>query len=168
MNVSCSTCCQKNMGSVGEQDLKHREPGAAGGLVAKSCLTLVTSQTIVRQAPLSLGLPRQEYWSGLPFPSLEDLSDPGIEPWSPALQVDSYSGATRETVRDNWSNSALMHTAYSHKCPVLVFLSGWESHENGIYQDSCVYRMKNCSRCHKLWVKVPFFTHPNYQKQKLN
>ena len=49
-----------------------------------------------------------------------------------------------------------------------LFLSGWESHENGIYQDSCVYRMKNCSRCHKLWVKVPFFTHPNYQKQKLN
>ena len=34
-----------------------------------------------------------------------------------------------------------------HTC---LFLSGWESHENGIYQNSCVYRMKNCSRCHKL------------------
>ena len=32
---------------------------------------------------------RQEYWSGLPFPSLEDLPYTGIEPWSPALQVDS-------------------------------------------------------------------------------
>ena len=39
-------------------------------LVSKSCLTLVTSCIIAGQAPLSLGFPRQEYWSGLPFPSL--------------------------------------------------------------------------------------------------
>ena len=32
---------------------------------------------------------KQEYWSGLPFPSLGDLPDPGIEPWFPALQADS-------------------------------------------------------------------------------
>ena len=37
------------------------------------------------QAPLSMGFSRQEYWSGLPFPSPEDLPDPGIEPRSPAL-----------------------------------------------------------------------------------
>ena len=37
-----------------------------------------------RQAPLSLGFSRREYWSGLPFPSLGDLPDPGIEPESPA------------------------------------------------------------------------------------
>ena len=41
------------------------------------------------QAPLSMGFPRQEYWSGLPFPSPGGLSDPGMEPGSPALQVDS-------------------------------------------------------------------------------
>ena len=35
------------------------------------------------------GISRQEYWSGLPFPSLGDLPDPGIEPGSPALQADS-------------------------------------------------------------------------------
>ena len=40
------------------------------------------------QAPLSMGLPRQEYWSGLPFPFPGDLPDPGMEPGSPALQVD--------------------------------------------------------------------------------
>ena len=40
-------------------------------------------------AYLSMGFPRQEYWSGLPFPIPVDLSDPGIEPVSPALQVDS-------------------------------------------------------------------------------
>ena len=37
------------------------------------------------QAPLSVGFSRQEYWSGVPFPSPGDLSDPGIEPRSPAL-----------------------------------------------------------------------------------
>ena len=37
------------------------------------------------QVPLSMRLPRQEYWSGLPFPSPGDLPDPGIEPVSPAL-----------------------------------------------------------------------------------
>ena len=60
-----------------------------GGLVAKSCLTLVTSWTVGRQAPLSIGFSRQEYWSGLPFPSPGDLSDPGIKPGSPELQADS-------------------------------------------------------------------------------
>ena len=41
------------------------------------------------QASLSAGFSRQEQWSGLPFPSPGDLSDPGIEPGSPALQADS-------------------------------------------------------------------------------
>ena len=44
-----------------------------------------TTWTVAHQAPLSLGFPRQEYWSGLPFPSLGDLPNPGIEPASPAL-----------------------------------------------------------------------------------
>ena len=45
----------------------------------------VTTWTVARQVSLSMGFSRQEYWSGLPFPSPEDLPDPGIEPWSPAL-----------------------------------------------------------------------------------
>ena len=49
----------------------------------------MTPWTIACQAPLSMGFPRQEYWSRLPFPSPRDLSDPGIEPGSPALQADS-------------------------------------------------------------------------------
>ena len=40
-----------------------------GGLVAKLCLTLATPWTVVCQTPLSMGIPTQEYWSGLPFPS---------------------------------------------------------------------------------------------------
>ena len=45
--------------------------------------------TAALKDPLSMGFPRQEYWSGLPFPSPGDLPDPGIKPMSPALQVDS-------------------------------------------------------------------------------
>ena len=41
------------------------------------------------QAPLSMEFSRQEYWSGLPFPSPGDLPDPGTEPQSPALQADT-------------------------------------------------------------------------------
>ena len=48
-----------------------------------------TLWTVAHQAPLSMGFPRQEYWSGLPFPSPEDLLNPGIKQGSPTLQVDS-------------------------------------------------------------------------------
>ena len=51
--------------------------------------SFATPWNIADQASLSMGLPRQEYWSGLPFPSPEDLSNPGIESKSPALRVDS-------------------------------------------------------------------------------
>ena len=59
-----------------------------GGLVPKSCPTLATPWTVACQTPLSMGFSRQEYWNGLPFPSLGDLPDPGIEPGSLALQAD--------------------------------------------------------------------------------
>ena len=51
----------------------------------QSCLTLETTWTVACQAPLSMGFPRQEYWSELPFPPPGDRPDPGIEPTSPAL-----------------------------------------------------------------------------------
>ena len=55
-------------------------------LVVKSCLTLfVIPWTVALQVPLSMGFLRQEYCSGLPFPSPGNLSYPGIEPTSPAL-----------------------------------------------------------------------------------
>ena len=44
---------------------------------------------VARQVPLSMGFSRQEYWSGLPRPPPGDIPNPGIEPRSPALQVDS-------------------------------------------------------------------------------
>ena len=57
----------------------------------------VNSQIVARQAPLCMGFPRQEYWSGLPFPSPRDLPDPGIEPMSlmfPALANRFFTTST--------------------------------------------------------------------------
>ena len=58
------------------------------GVTQRACSLMSdseTPQTAVRQALLSMGFSRQEYWSGLPFPFPGDLPDPGIEPNSPAL-----------------------------------------------------------------------------------
>ena len=58
-------------------------PGSGGGLVAKSCPTLCDAMDCSPPGALSVGFSRQEYWSGLPFPS------PGDLPGSPAMQLDS-------------------------------------------------------------------------------
>ena len=51
----------------------------------------VTLWTVAHQVPPSMGFSRQEYWSGLPFPSPRDIPDTGIEPRSPALQADALT-----------------------------------------------------------------------------
>ena len=59
---------------------------------------------IARQAPLSTGFSRQEYWSGLPFPPVGGLPNPGVEPTAPALQVDSlppsHQGSLKSSKQD--------------------------------------------------------------------
>ena len=50
-----------------------------------------TLLTVAYQGPPSMGFSRQEYWSGLPFPSPGDLPDPGIKPGCPTLQVDALT-----------------------------------------------------------------------------
>ena len=52
--------------------------GGGGGEVAQSCPTLAAAWTVTCQAPLSMGFSRQQYWSRLPFPSLGDLPNPGL------------------------------------------------------------------------------------------
>ena len=71
---------ERHTGIVSESKIKV--------LVAQSCLTMIP-RTLACQAPLPMGFPRQEYWSGLPFPSPGDLPDPGIESRSPTLHADS-------------------------------------------------------------------------------
>ena len=51
----------------------------------------VTPWTVAYQAPPSMGFSRQEYWSGLPFPSPGNLPDPAIEPRSPTLRADALT-----------------------------------------------------------------------------
>ena len=51
----------------------------------------VTPWTVARQAPLSMGFPRQEYWNRLPFPAPRDFPNPGTEPRFPAFQADALS-----------------------------------------------------------------------------
>ena len=64
-------------------------PSGGGGLVTKSCPTLVIPWTAACQAPLSMGFSMQEYWKVLPFLSPEDLPNPGIKLGSLVLQADS-------------------------------------------------------------------------------
>ena len=56
--------------------------------IAVESLSHAIPWTVALQAPMSMGFPRQEYWSGLPFPSPGDLPAPGIEPLSPVLLAD--------------------------------------------------------------------------------
>ena len=53
---------------------------------------------LAQQTPLSMGLSQQEYWSGLPFPPLGDLPNPGIEPTSPTLKAGSLPSEPREAL----------------------------------------------------------------------
>ena len=55
-----------------------------------------TLWTVAHQAPPSMRVSRQDYWSGLPFPSLRDLPNPGIKPRSPALQADTLTSEPQE------------------------------------------------------------------------
>ena len=58
-----------------------------------------TPRTVALQPSLSMGFSGPEYWSGLPFPSPEELPNPGIKPWSPALQADSLLFELQENLQ---------------------------------------------------------------------
>ena len=83
-----------------------------------------TTWTIGRQAPLSIGFPRQQYWSGFPFPSLGDLPNPGIKPESlvsPAIQADSLP--LRHPVSLKTRVLLVFFTFYKWKCWGLITLN---------------------------------------------
>ena len=78
-----------------------------------------TPWTVAHQTPLSMGFSRQEYWSGLPFPSPGDLPNPGIQPGSPALQSDALSSEpqfdlicllTKKKKKKDYKREALLTT----------------------------------------------------------
>ena len=86
---SCSSNSSQRIKSNQEMRCASCLGGGGGGLVTQLCPTLVTPWTAAYQASLFTGFLRQEYCSGLPFPSPGDLPDLRIEPMSPALQADS-------------------------------------------------------------------------------
>ena len=73
-------------------------------------LLFVTPWTVAHQVPLSMGFPKQEYWSGLTFPPPGDIPDPGIEPTSPEL-------AGRFVTRVTWEAQPLFLP------PILAFIA---------------------------------------------
>ena len=77
------------------QKMKARTNGLLP-LMLSHIQLLATPQTVVHQAPPTMGFPRQEYWSGLPFPPPEDIPDPGTEPISLTLQDILYCCAPRK------------------------------------------------------------------------
>ena len=68
-----------------------------------------TPWTVAYQAPPSMGFSRQEYWSGLPFPSSGDLPNPGIEPRSPALQADALTSEPPGKMKRSVTKCLLTH-----------------------------------------------------------
>ena len=95
-------------------------PKCSGKVTFKSCRCVlshvwpfVTPWSVAHQAPLSMGFPRQEYWNGLPFPSLGDLSDLGIEPTSPVL-------AGRFFITEPSGNP------YRQILPMWIYLEKWQ------------------------------------------
>ena len=83
--------CKKYL-SYGQFPLTLNTWNALSSSECVSCSVVsnsVTPQTVAHHVPLSMGFSRQEYWSGLPFPSPGYLPSPGIEPGSRALQADT-------------------------------------------------------------------------------
>ena len=98
----------------------------------------MTPWTIVSQTPLSMGFARQEYWSGLPFPSPGDLSNPGFEPTSPpsaALQVDSLPTEHQPTEQEK-----LFANHISNKGPV-----------SQIYKELLEFKSKKINNSIRQW-----------------
>ena len=86
--------------------------------------SLAALWTVDCQAPLSMGFRRQEYWSGLPFPSPGHLPDPGIEPASPTLQADSLPPRHQGSpfIQVNPGLITVQGTKISHQDCSLLFL----------------------------------------------
>ena len=83
-----------------------------------SCFRLFADPwTVARQAPLSMGYPMQEYWSGLPFPSPEDLPDPGIKPES--LASPALAGGFFTTSATWEAQSCYFCCSVAQSCPTV-------------------------------------------------
>ena len=103
----------------------HTQPSRKVKVKLLSCIQLFgTPRTVDYQAPPSMGFSRQEYWSGLPFPSPGDLPDPRIEPRSPALQADAFPNCHFLSYTQV-SDMALFFIVCFYQNPYKVHFCGW-------------------------------------------
>ena len=91
---------------------------------------------------MSMGFLRQEYWSGLPFPSLRDLPDPGIEPMSPAWQVDSSPSEPPGKPSWGWSKNVIAQCLNLRELP-LVYIHLYVVHETSQFCAQRIFCMKS-------------------------
>ena len=89
--------------------LQHGDSESEVAQLLSRVWIFATLWTVGHQVPPSVGFPRQEYWSGLPFPSSGYLPDPGIEPESPTLRADTLTSEppgkpNMVIIQDNYSN----------------------------------------------------------------
>ena len=95
---------------------------------------------VVCRAPVSMGFSRQEYWSGLPFPSPGNLPDPGIELRSPALQADSLSTELhRKPIREKTLSFTILSYSFATniKGPFFLILLRYFYKTSGINAMPC-------------------------------
>ena len=112
--------------------------------VAQSCPTLCDPWTVAHQAPPSMGLSRQEYWSGLPFPSPGDLPNPGIEPRSPVLEADALTSVHSLVLMSGILLYKYTPFVYPFSCcwtftlfPVCGSMACWEHFYTALFVDKC-------------------------------
>ena len=135
-----------------------------------------TPWTVAHQAPLSMGFSRQEYWSGLPFPSPGDLPDPGIEPGSPILQADAltseppgkpmkeftqtdtccwpseFRGFTSASSTNTGYGELSSATSYKgHDYPWILVSGGGDPETNPLW-----ITKDDCNGCHRLQSPLPY------------
>ena len=95
-----------------------------------SCVRLfVTPWTVAYQAPLSMGFSRQEYWSGLPFPSPGHLPNPGIKPGSPTLEADTLTSEPPGKPKQMLSLGIYNIFVYCCCCNIIISLTGLKQYK---------------------------------------
>ena len=90
--------------------------------------SFATPWTVARQAPPSMGFPRQENWSGLPFPSPGDLPDPGIKSKSPALAGRLFITEPPRKLKGDIRNKLFLQSS-GMQCPPLGLLIHWKGQQ---------------------------------------
>ena len=121
------------------------------------CLTLATPRTVALQAPLSIGFPRQEYWSGSPFPSPGNLPNPGIKPKSPSMQVDilllTHQGSPFPPFSwDNFKYFSLLTSPFFTYTSSTRFKYSWYDHKYNSYFQRSKWRQRKVCLIFKIYI----------------